>query len=82
MSRPLSLGVLKGDANESLACARWHAERIKQHADWLKNYLIGPALKASLDGQFAADALLGALQVVEAEAKELQQILQQEAPDA
>jgi hypothetical protein len=79
MARPLSLGVLKGDASESLACARWHAERIKQHADWLKNYLIGPALKASLDGQFAADTLLAALGVLVDEAKRLQRIIQEEA---
>jgi hypothetical protein len=79
MSRPLSLGVLKGDPQESLACARWHAERIKLHADWLKNYLIGPALKVSLDGQFAADTLLAALGVLVDEAKRLQRIIQEEA---
>jgi hypothetical protein len=81
MARPLSLGVLKGDASESLACARWHAERIKQHADWLKNYLIGPALKASIEDRFKADVLLAALHMVEEQTKVLQQITQ-EACDA
>jgi hypothetical protein len=81
VSRPLSLGVLKGDANESLACARWHAEKVRQHAEWLRTYLLGPALKASIEDRFKADVLLAALHMVEEQTKVLQQITQ-EAPGA
>jgi hypothetical protein len=77
MSRPLSLGVLRGDPTESVTCALWHCERVRQHTDWLRKYLVGPALKASLDGSFTADTLLAALGVVENQARALQQIVQE-----
>jgi hypothetical protein len=79
VKRPLRLGVSRSDPVENLTSALYHTGRIRLHTDWVRQYVTGSALNASLAEKFAPDALLAALAIVEQETQTLRALFTREA---